>query len=213
MIRHGSSRLCCVVPIVLGGDFRSPLLVVFLVCFRDLAHGDLMGKICGNPSWFFFLWFPSQIRELRGSILGFRCSSVTGVLGGISSIPLDLASFGGHKLVYGLPMRCPYYPQILAQVRGMIREIEVWILGCWPAGVVHPEKPRSHRSDWCLSPVWPVQPSLGFCSGERLGVFAVVPYCCCFKFSSVWSSVGLFGVLGLSSRDRSDRWCSPAWPV
>jgi hypothetical protein len=31
--------------VVLGGDFRSPLLVVFLVCFRDLALGDLMGKI------------------------------------------------------------------------------------------------------------------------------------------------------------------------
>jgi hypothetical protein len=31
-------------PVVLGGDLRSPLLVVFLVCFRDLALGDLMGK-------------------------------------------------------------------------------------------------------------------------------------------------------------------------
>jgi hypothetical protein len=27
-------------PVVLVGDFRSPLLVVFLVCFRDLALGD-----------------------------------------------------------------------------------------------------------------------------------------------------------------------------
>jgi hypothetical protein len=41
--------------VVLGGDFRSPLLVVFLVCFQDLALGDLMGEICGNPSWFFCL--------------------------------------------------------------------------------------------------------------------------------------------------------------
>jgi hypothetical protein len=40
-------------PVVLGGYFRSPLLVFFLVCFRDLALGDLMGEICGNPSWFF----------------------------------------------------------------------------------------------------------------------------------------------------------------
>jgi hypothetical protein len=40
-------------PVVLGGDFRSPLLVVFLGCFRDLALGDLMGEIFGNPSWFF----------------------------------------------------------------------------------------------------------------------------------------------------------------
>jgi hypothetical protein len=26
-----------------------------LGCFRDLALGDLMGEICGNPSWFFGL--------------------------------------------------------------------------------------------------------------------------------------------------------------
>jgi hypothetical protein len=42
-------------PVVLGGYFWSPLLVVFLGCFRDLALGDLMGEICVNPSWFFCL--------------------------------------------------------------------------------------------------------------------------------------------------------------
>jgi hypothetical protein len=42
-------------PVVLGGDFWSPLLVISLGCFQDLALGDLMGKICGNPSWFFGL--------------------------------------------------------------------------------------------------------------------------------------------------------------
>jgi hypothetical protein len=56
-------------PVVLGGDFRSPLLVVFSVCFRDLALGELMGEIRVNPLWFFYLCFPSQICELRGSIL------------------------------------------------------------------------------------------------------------------------------------------------
>jgi hypothetical protein len=30
-------------PFVLGGDFQSPLLVDFLVCFRDLALRDLVG--------------------------------------------------------------------------------------------------------------------------------------------------------------------------
>jgi hypothetical protein len=55
--------------VVFGGDFRSPLLVVFSVCFRDLGLGDLMGEIHVNPLWFFYLSFPSQIRELRGSIL------------------------------------------------------------------------------------------------------------------------------------------------
>jgi hypothetical protein len=33
----------------LGGDFRSPLLVVFLVCFWDLALGDLMGGNLCEP--------------------------------------------------------------------------------------------------------------------------------------------------------------------
>jgi hypothetical protein len=41
---------------------------------------------------------------------GFQCSRVRGVLGGISWIPLDLASFGEPNLGYGVPMRCSYYP-------------------------------------------------------------------------------------------------------
>jgi hypothetical protein len=41
--------------VVLGGDFRSSLLVVFSVCFRDPALRDLMGEIRVNPSWFFCL--------------------------------------------------------------------------------------------------------------------------------------------------------------
>jgi hypothetical protein len=124
VVHHGFVVLF---PVVLGGDFRSPLLVVFLVCFQDLTLWDLMGKIRVNPSWFFCLGFPSQIRELRGSIWGFRCSRVRRVLGGIYSIPFDLESFGGQNLGYGLLMRCSYYPQSLVQVRGAIREIKVWI--------------------------------------------------------------------------------------
>jgi hypothetical protein len=37
---------------------------------------------------------------------------------------------------------------------------------------------------------------VGFCSGERLGVFPVVLCWGCFEFGSVWRSVGLFGALG-----------------
>jgi hypothetical protein len=55
-----------------------------------------------------------------------------------------------------------------------------------------------HRSDRC-------RPQLGIFSGEHLGVFSVVSCVCCFEFGSVWSSVGLFGVLGLSGLNRSDR--------
>jgi hypothetical protein len=35
-------------PVVLGGDFRNPLVVVFLGCFRDLALGDLIEKFVGT---------------------------------------------------------------------------------------------------------------------------------------------------------------------
>jgi hypothetical protein len=42
-------------PVFLSGDFRSPVLVITLGCFRDLALEDFMGGICGNPSWFFGL--------------------------------------------------------------------------------------------------------------------------------------------------------------
>jgi hypothetical protein len=42
-------------PVVLGGDFRSPLLVISLGCFQDFSLVDLMGEIFGNPSWFFGL--------------------------------------------------------------------------------------------------------------------------------------------------------------
>jgi hypothetical protein len=60
---------------------------------------------------------------------GFPSSRVRGVLGGISSIPPSWTSFGGIKLGYELVMRCSYYPQSLVQIRGAIREIEVWIWG------------------------------------------------------------------------------------
>jgi hypothetical protein len=55
MIRRGSSRFVVLFPVLLGGDFQSFLLVVFSVCFQDLALGDLMEEIHVNPSWFFCL--------------------------------------------------------------------------------------------------------------------------------------------------------------
>jgi hypothetical protein len=41
--------------VVLGGNFRSPLLVVFSVCFQDIALSDLIGEIRVHPLSFFFL--------------------------------------------------------------------------------------------------------------------------------------------------------------
>jgi hypothetical protein len=36
-------------PVVLGGDFRSPLLVVFSGCFQDFVLGNLMGGNSCEP--------------------------------------------------------------------------------------------------------------------------------------------------------------------
>jgi hypothetical protein len=116
-------------PVVLGGDFRSPLLVISLSCFRDLALGDFMGEIGGNPSWFFGCDSPPKSVSKGARFWGFPSSRVCGVFGGISSIPPFWTSFGGIKLGYGLLMRCSYYPQSLVHVRGAIREIEIWIWG------------------------------------------------------------------------------------
>jgi hypothetical protein len=55
MIRRGPQGLDELFPVVLGCGFRSPLFVILSVLFWDLAHGDLMGEICGNLSWFFGL--------------------------------------------------------------------------------------------------------------------------------------------------------------
>jgi hypothetical protein len=58
-------------PVVLVVIFGALSWWFFLGCFQDLALGNLMGEICGNPSWFFGLLSPSQIRELMGLIFGF----------------------------------------------------------------------------------------------------------------------------------------------
>jgi hypothetical protein len=81
--------------------------------------GTLRGSLaCDSP--------PKSVSE-GARFWGFRCFRVRGVRGGISSIPLDLASFSGQNRGYGLLVRCSYHPQSLVQVRGAIREIEGWI--------------------------------------------------------------------------------------
>jgi hypothetical protein len=80
-----------------------------------------------NPSWFFPFDSTPKFVSKGARFWGFRCYRVRGVLGGISSIPLDLASFGRQNLGYEVPMGCSYYPQSLAQICGAIREIGSWI--------------------------------------------------------------------------------------
>jgi hypothetical protein len=83
--------------------------------------GTLRGSLgCHSP--------PTSVSK-GARFWGFPSSRVRGAFGGISLIPLFWASFGGIKLGYGLLMRCSYYPQSLVEVRGAIREIEIWIWG------------------------------------------------------------------------------------
>jgi hypothetical protein len=140
----------------------------FLVIFRALSwlfSWSDFGTFLLSIWWGVYAWTlggsypfdPPPKSVSKGAwFWGFWCSRVRGVLGGISLMPIDLASFGGQSLGFGLPMRCSYYPHSLAQIRGAIREIGSWIWGSWPAGAVHPESSghtgltgASHRSDWC----------------------------------------------------------------
>jgi hypothetical protein len=87
-------------------------------------------------------------------------------------------------------MRCSYYPQNLAQVRGAIREIEVWFWGVDSRVLFIPSYPSYtgltgalDRSDWC-------EPFVGLASGELLNS-CVNGLCWC------WSVLGCFGVVFL----------------
>jgi hypothetical protein len=71
----------------------------------------------------------------------FLLSRVRGILGGISSIPLDLTSFGGPNLGYRVPMRCSYYPQILCKSVERFGKSGVGFGGVDTRVVVHPESP------------------------------------------------------------------------
>jgi hypothetical protein len=132
-------------------------------------------------------------------VLGLEAFLVT------SSIPLNLTSFGGPNLGYGMPMRCSYYPQSLAQICGAIWEIGSWIRGSCPAGVVHPDSSShigltgaAHWSDRCRLLV-------EFCSGEHRSEFPVVSCWCYFEFCFVLSHKVRCVVLGLPGLHRSNR--------
>jgi hypothetical protein len=58
-------------PVVLGDDFRSPLLVISLGCFQDLSLGDLMGEICGTLRGSLGCDSLPKSVSKGGSILGF----------------------------------------------------------------------------------------------------------------------------------------------
>jgi hypothetical protein len=138
MIQRGSSRLGCLVPVHSFWWFPEPFLGDFLGAISRPFSLGFGGGCMHEPFEVLFPLIPKSVSK-GARFWGFRCSRVRGVLGRISLIPLDWASFGGQNLVYGVSMRCSYYPQSLAQISGAIREIGSLILGSWPAGAVHSE--------------------------------------------------------------------------
>jgi hypothetical protein len=119
-------------PFVLFGDFRSLLLVIFLERFRNLSLWDLVADVCMNPSWFFpFDSSPKSVGK-GARFWGFQCFRVRGVLGGISSIPLDLASFGGQKSWLWSAHGCSYYPKVLRKSMERFRRSGVGFGGLEP---------------------------------------------------------------------------------
>jgi hypothetical protein len=113
----------------------------FLVIFGALSWRISCG---GFETFLLGIWCGMHASTLHGSFpfdsppksaskgarfWGFLGSRVRCVLSGISSIPLDLASFGGPNLGNGVPMRCSYYPQSILQICGANWEIGSWIRG------------------------------------------------------------------------------------
>jgi hypothetical protein len=186
MIQRGSQVLIVSLPF--------PFFVIFRTFSWQCSCGGfdtfLLGIWWGMYAWTLCGSFPFDSPPKSVSkgaqCWVFLCSRVRGVLDEISSIPLNLASFGGPNLGYGVPMRCSYYPQSLVWIRGANWEIKVWIWGNWPWVAVHPKLPRLDRCSW---PVWSVQGPCGICSGKLPDLRGFGLWCC-------WLVVGMFqGVL------------------
>jgi hypothetical protein len=60
MIRRGSSRFGCIVPGCSCWWFSEPSLVDFHRVCSGPCSWRFVGEVCGNPSWFFGLWFPTN---------------------------------------------------------------------------------------------------------------------------------------------------------
>jgi hypothetical protein len=82
-------------PFVLIGDFWSLFLQIFLETFRGLYLWVLVGMYARTLRGSFPFDSPPKSVSKGARFWGFRCSRVRGVLGGISSIPLDSTSFSG----------------------------------------------------------------------------------------------------------------------
>jgi hypothetical protein len=99
-------------PVVVGGDFRSPLLVVFSVCFRDLVLEDLMGANSCEPFVVLLPLIPLPNPQVKGLDFG-----AFGVLGLEVFLRVDFRFLliewvlGTELLAKGSPLGTPTIPK------------------------------------------------------------------------------------------------------
>jgi hypothetical protein len=91
--------------------YSEPFLVEFPVAVFRPFYLEF-GAECMHEPFLDLFPFDSPPKSVsKGArFWGFLFFRIRGILGGISSIPLVLASLGGLNLGYGVPMRCFYYP-------------------------------------------------------------------------------------------------------
>jgi hypothetical protein len=174
---------------VLFGDFRSLFLVIFLDRFHGLSLWDLVGNVCMNSSWFFSLWFLSQIREQRGSILGvFGVLRLAEFLAGFLRFLLIQRVLVDHNLAMDCPLGVPTIPKVLFGSMERIGrsgvgfgEVDSRVLFISSYPIYTGLTDALDRSDRC-------DLFVGFALGELL-----VP--CVFGLCYCWSVLGLFGVV------------------
>jgi hypothetical protein len=104
------------------------------------------------------------------------------------------------------PWGVPTTPKVLHKSMEWFGRLGVGFWGLDPRVLFIPDRSSltgltgaAHKADRCRG-------SVGFASGEHLAEFVVVPCSGCSEFGSVWSSVGLFGGVGVS-------WLEPVWLV
>jgi hypothetical protein len=179
------------------------LVVLFPGCswwwFSEPSLGGFLGVFSGPCSWGFGggnFWEPFMVfcpviplpnPWVKG--LNFRVFGVLGLeefLAGFLQILLIWQVWWTKSWLW-TPHEVFLLCQSLDQVRGAIREIEIWIWRSWPAGAVHPELPRLHRSDRCSWPVWPVRVTRGICLGRTAWLVYLWVLVLLVSSWSIWS--------------------------
>jgi hypothetical protein len=199
MIPSGSLRLGCVVPVCSWWWFSEPSLGEFLAVFSGPCSCRFGGGCMCEPFVVLFPLIHLPNPWVKGLDFG-----VFGVLGLEEFLARFLRSLlilqvlVDNNLAMDSPWGVPTIPKVLRKSVERFGRSGFGFGGVDPRMLFIPTSSghtsltgASHQFDRCI-------PQLGFCSGEHLGEFAVTPCCCCFEFGSIWSSVGLFGVLGLS---------------